>query len=265
MTRGVTLEPGTIVVLSLDGTLVFVEDLQSTFAAVVALPEQPTQRADDRVFTPGKVGVKRISPFSTFDRIVPRDQLSARNAHFLDTYEDLRDKHGNHYVARTPEEEAAMSVTKVQPESRGSGRRAQKRAAARQQKCATCGEQPGHPTHPSDHAFVPPADASGQPEDTAKRQPRTATSSAVGRYTLVNEDLTAARAQPRGDKYNVGNRSHRVVLALASLPEKTGSLDDVIAALCADGQTPPSNPEKITRRTLNQLATEEFGSCVTRA
>lgn len=259
MTRGITLDPGTVVVLSLDGTMVFVEDLQSTFAAVIALPEQPTQRADDRVFTPGKVGPKRISPFSSFDRVIGRDQLSARNAEFLDTYEDLRDKHGPHHVARTPEEEAAMSVTKVQPESRGQGRRAQKRAEARHQKCATCDQQPGHPNHPGDHVFVPPASASAQPE--ASRAPK---ATPTGRYVLVNDNLTAARAQPRGDKYNVGNRSHRVVLAIASLPDKTGTLDDVIAALCADGQTPPSNPEKIVRRTLNQLATSDFGSCVER-
>src|SRR3954471_16672904 len=148
MVRGITLIPGTVVVLSLDGTMVYIEAVCPTHASVVALPEQPKARDDDRVFTPGKVGIKKISPFSSSDKDVAVTDLSARNREFIGTYEKLREQHGAHYIARTPEEEAAMSVRKVTPParaSRGTGKRALKRAANYLRKCATCGEQPGHP------------------------------------------------------------------------------------------------------------------------
>jgi hypothetical protein len=274
--RGITLEVGSVVLLSLDGTLVYVESTQPTFAAVVALPEQLKDRADDRVFTPGKVGAKKISPFSTTDRVLAVSELTPRNREFIGTYEKLREQHGPHYVQRTPEEEAAMSVKKITQQKNARGpatsrvsKRAQKRAVIKnlQIKCTACSEQRGHPNHPSDHEFVPPAlQGSSQPEEAApKRTPRQpkAASAPAARYTLVNPDLTSAKAQPRGDKFNDGNRSHRVVLALAGLPGSAGSLDEVIAALCADGKTPPANPAKVVRRTLNQLTKVEFGSCVT--
>lgn len=272
--KGISLERGTIVVLSLDGTLVYVEDVQPMWAAVVALPEQPAERNDDRgVFTAGKVSPKKISPFSAADRVVAVPDLSERNREFIGTYEQLRTAHGPHYIQRTPEEEAAMSVRKEtgagERAPRGQGKRAQKRAAKSSrlhQRCATCNEQPGHPNHPGKHDFVPPADAAEPTEAAAPVAPTrrsSRVSAAPARYTLVSDDLSKAQAQPRGDKFNVGNRSHRVVLALASLPEKSGTLDDVVAALCSDGKTPPANPQKIVRRTLNQLRKPEFGSCVT--
>jgi hypothetical protein len=262
--RGITLERGTVVVLELDGTLVYVEDVQPTWGGVVALPEQPADRADDRCFTAGKVGVKKISPFSSGKTIKVTD-LSPRNKEFIGTYEQLREKHGPHYVQRTPEEEAAMSVKKVtappRSERAGTGKRAQKRAALKnlQRKCAQCNQQPGHPNHPGDHVFVEPAEAI---EEVKATRPHPTPKASVPRYTLVHTDLTVARAQPRGDKFNEGNRSHRVVLALASLPAKTGTLDEVVAALCSDGKLPPANPQKVVRRTLNQLTKEAFGSCV---
>lgn len=260
--RGVTLEVGTVVVLSLDGTLVYVEDVQPTYAAVVALPEQSAERADDRVFTPGRVGAKKISPFSSSDKVVPVASLSERNREFIGTYETLRTKHGPFFVQRTPEEEA-MSVKKVTPtRAEGTGKRAQKRDVTKrlQLKCKTCGEQAGHPKHPGDHTFVPPTEE----VIALRREPsRPKAAASAVRYTLVSADLTAARAQPRGDKFNEGNRSHRVVLALASLPSKSGTLDEVIAAMCGDGKTPPANPQKVARRTLNQLRKPAFGSCVT--
>lgn len=263
--KGITLEVGTIVVLSLDGTLVYVEDVQPTFAAVIALPEQPTERADDRVFTPGKVGPKKISPFSQSDKQVKVTDLSPRNREFIGTYEQLRKQHGPHYVQRTPEEEA-MSVKKITPtRAEGTGKRAQKRKASRlHQRCATCGEQPGHPNHPKQHDFVPPTDAPTDEAPAPAREPRRPKAApSAARYTLVSHDLSAARSQPRGDKFNEGNRSHRVVLALGALPDKTGTVDDVVAKMCSDGKTPPANPQKIVRRTLNQLRKPAFGSCVT--
>lgn len=276
--RGITLVPGTIVVLSLDGTMVYIESVCPTFAAVIALPEQPTERADDRVFTPGKVGAKKISPFSTTDRVVAVGDLTPRNREFIGTYEKLRTEHGAHYIQRTPEEAAAMSVRKATQAAggvstrapKGTGKRALKRAAGKTylQKCSTCNEQPGHPNHPGDHAFVAPAlpvetPAASSPATLKQRAERK--SAGEPRYTLVSADLTAAKAQPRGDKFNDGNRSHRVVAALASLPGSVGTIDDVIAALLADGKTPPANPQKVVRRTLNQLTTPAFGAVVTKA
>lgn len=277
--RGITLEPGSVVVLSLDGTMVYVESVCPTFAAVIALPEQPTERADDRVFTPGKVGAKKISPFSTTDKTVAVSELSARNREFIGTYESLRVAHGPHYIHYTPEEAAAMSVKKVTGgsaprASKGTGKRALKRAKTYLAKCATCGEQPGHPNHPGVHTFVPPTveapvDSSGTEAAVHTRRPKGGGSSprsaGASTYTLISPDLTAAQAQPRGDKFNEGNRSHRVVVALAGLPNSTGTLDEVIAALCADGKTPPANPAKVVRRTLNQLTTPAFGAVVTKA
>jgi hypothetical protein len=271
--KGISLQRGTIVVLSLDGSIVYVEDVQPTYAAVVALPEQPATRDDKQgVFTPGKVGAKKISPFSQPDREVAVPDLSPRNREFIGTYEQLRKDHGPHFVQRTPEEDAKM-VRKETGERapRGQGKRAQKRAAGPKylQRCATCSEQPAHPNHDKGgHTFVPPTEAT-TPTDEAPaptrepRRPKATASPSVVRYTLVSDDLSAARAQPRGDKFNDGNRSHRVVLALASLPAKTGTLDEVVAAMCADGKLPPANPPKVARRTLNQLRKPAFGSCVT--
>lgn len=273
--RGITLDAGSVVVLSLDGTMVYIEAVCPTHASVVALPEQPTARADDRVFTPGKVGIKKISPFSTTDRVVPVIELSARNKEFIGTYEKLREQHGAHYIARSPEEEAAMSVRKAQPsrasKSTGTGKRALKRAAGKNylRRCATCNEQPGHPNHPNVHEFVPasPLEVPGKSDQVVAASPRAkrvapSAAAAPTRYTLVSTNLTAAKAQPRGDKFNDGNRSHRVVCALAGLPDKTGTLDEVIGALLADGKTPPANPQKVVRRTLNQLTKPDFGACV---
>lgn len=278
--KGIALQRGTIVVLALDGSLVYVEDVQPTYAAVVALPEQPTTRDDKQgVFTPGKVGAKKISPFSQPDRDVAVSDLSPRNKEFIGTYEQLRNQHGVHYVQRTAEEAAAMTVRKetgAPKGARGVGKRALKRAAAKAgprylQRCEVCHEQPAHPNHDSNardstkHAFAPPAEVTStdeaKPVDSrTPRRPKT--SPPAVRYRLTSDDLTAARAQPRGDKFNDGNRSHRVVRALASLPDRAGTLDDVVAALVADGNTPPANPAKVARRTLHQLVKPEFGACV---
>jgi len=183
--KGVTLTPGTVGVLSLDGTLVYIEAIEQTFAGVVALPDQPTDRKDERVFTPGRVGMKKISPFSEFDKTVPIEDLTQRNKDFIGTFEKLRSVHGPNFVDRTPEEEAAYQA-QANPPDKGAARAAKKaeRAAAKEAKkkngaryllkCQTCGQQPGHPNHPDDHAFVPPpgVDMNSLPEDKPAKQPK---------------------------------------------------------------------------------------------
>lgn len=245
------LKPGDVAVLAVDGTIVFVEDVQATFAAVVALPEQ---RQVSKIFVPGRVGVKKISPYSHADHFIAREQLSARNSDFLINYETWRGKHGSNYVHRTPEELAAMPVTKTGPSPRASKR-------TLRQVCATCGQR--QDAHSTDHEFVPVGKTRAPRNDSSAPQRIRTTSSAT--YTLTSCDLTAARAQPRGDKYNEGNRSFRVVEALRRLPQSRGTLEEVIVSLVSDGGKQVSNPQKVVRRTLHQLLTAPFGAIVSRS
>lgn len=172
--KGQSLEPGQVVVLSLDGSLVFCEDVQKTHAAVICLPEQPAERQASAVFTPGKVGAKKISPLAGVDKVVPRDSLTPRNVAFLDTYETARGQHGAFYIndeelrkaaeasAALPSKDELKEQTRLAREARTAERKEAK--AARKgpkflQRCATCGEQPGHPNHgegDTKHIFVGP-------------------------------------------------------------------------------------------------------------
>lgn len=166
-TKGVTLAQGQVVVLALDGTLVYVEQVEQFFIGVVALPDQPTERADDRVFTPGRVGAKKISPMATADKVVPVEELSDRNKTFIATYEALRAQHGNNYIGddglRAAAEAAANQPDKATVKAQQKAERAATKAAKKSsgpkflQRCEQCNEQPGHPNHPKDHEFVAPA------------------------------------------------------------------------------------------------------------
>lgn len=260
--RGVTLKEGTVVVLAIDGSLVYVESIQPTHAAVVALPEQITQ-ASTRVFTPGCVGVKKISPYSEADRVLPVDQLSERNQKFLEVtsengwheYEVLRATHGPSYVARTPEEIAAMSVTKAAKPKRASlseaerqQLKADKRAKRRAGKipCVKCGHLPIHADH---HMGTCTYEAPAKKVRTPRGPKRTPAAEAT--YRVVSDDLTELQAA--SDKFKPGNRFYRVFQALSKLPDKAGTMAQVIAAVSTDGSRPMSNAEKVTRRALKQL------------
>lgn len=262
--KGSQLEPGTNVVLSFDGTLVFVESVEPIGAVVVALPEQPdTRKTDSQVFTPGAIRAKRISPFASPDKVVALKDLSAKNLEFITTLPDLREKHGPNFVFG----EAPVSVRKVKPsdvdDPTGAATprksRKEKRAEAKRQRCSNCSQQPGHPNHGTgdgQHEFIPPV-ADAAPPTKAKP------SNGAVRYTLTSTDLTTAQAQ--SDKYAEGNRFFRVVKALEGLPNSTGTFEDIVAALCSDGGKIPSDPEKVTRRALAQLQTPAFGGNVTAA
>lgn len=171
MPKGVTLNQGSVVVLKLDGSLVYIEAVEATYVAAVALPEQPAGRADERVFKPGCVGAKKISPFAEGDVQLIAD-LSERNRNFINTYLDLRKQHGPTYVDRTPEElaahEAANAPKPAKPskEERKAAKEASKTGKGPRylQRCAACGEQQGHPKHPGDHEFVAPAPPVVEPE-----------------------------------------------------------------------------------------------------
>lgn len=169
--KGISIHQGQVIVLSVDGTLVYVESVEPTYAAVVALPDQPTERADERVFTPGRVGSKKISPFSTADKEVAIIDLTQRNKDFIGAFEKLRTEHGPNYVDRTPEELVAHEAA-MNPPDKGAARaaakaiRASEKAAKKStggprylQRCIKCNEQPGHPNHtnnPHDHEFEAP-------------------------------------------------------------------------------------------------------------
>jgi hypothetical protein len=283
--RGVSLKVGTAIVLDIDSTLVYVEAIEPTYAGVVAFPQQEPNANRSGVFTPGRVGMKKISPYSSAAQTVPLENLSPRNREFLATFEALRAQHGPLFVDRTPEELAAMTVVKATPVKDAPGlTKAEKRAArkARRLPCTQCGEPLTHANHPADHPFAAPEvkvkepkakrtvsrDTSGQSTSnttTAPSAPVTASRRTLARYTLTSTDLTKALAQPRGDKYKDGNRSHRVVMALGKLPEMTGTIEDIIAGLANDGGKAMTNPEKVVKRTMSQLTSPEFGAIVTKS
>lgn len=164
-TKGISLVQGTVAVLSLDGSLVYVEQATNGFLAVVALPEQPDTREDERVLTPGRVGSKKISPYAKGEP-VDMTELSVRNREFIGTYETLRTKHGPNFVDRTPEEVAKVTAAmapKPTKEERAAARakekadakaakpgRVKKEKEAKPQflqRCTQCNEQRGHPNH----------------------------------------------------------------------------------------------------------------------
>jgi hypothetical protein len=266
--KGISLEVGTIVVLALDGTLVYVEEVQPTFASVVALPEQFAERSDERVFTPGKVSAKKISPYSQADRKLSVSELTERNREFIGTYEKLRQQHGPHHIVKDPNAPTPVAKTKrvkKTPEEKQAAKKAKrdakKVAPKYKDRCVVCNEQQGHPSHPTDHAFVAPDNATITPAPKAPRAPKAATTTGARVFVLAQDyTLDAARAMPRGEKYAEGNRSFRIVKALEGLPARTGTLEQVVDALGAAGG---KNPEKNSRRVLNQLTTSEYGAIVT--
>lgn len=248
---GITLERGTIAVLSLDGTMVYVEDIQPTYAAVVALPEQVGTA--ERVLMPGRVGPRKISPYSRPDRIITKAELSERNAIFVDTFLDLRAAHGPNFVQRTPEEEAKMAVIKAGPKPRiprGEAPqpidKSERRKARREQKqlCTACGKMK------RDHAGTNTCEFVGKPA-RAEKPAKGAKVIGDPKYRVISSDLTKAREG--SDKFNEGNRFFRVFRALNGLPEHTGTLRDIIAALALDGGRAMTDMEKTSRRAVKQL------------
>lgn len=254
--KSVVLERETVAILSLDGSLVWVEDVQPTHVAVVALPEQLSERGASCVFTPGRVGAKKISPYSRPDRVVPLTDLTPRNRQFVSEYAALRIQHGPNFVARTPEEEAKMTVIKAGPTPRqrkSPEEKKQKRMdrKAGKQLCATCGKPRVH----GDHAFgqCTFAEPAGRvADDTTAKTPRAPRAASGGNtFTITSTDLTTVQAQ--NDKFKDGNRFFRVFRALEQLPMSTGTLEDIIRAIALDGARPMTNPEKVARRALKQL------------
>jgi len=154
------MQAGQVGVLDLDGTLIYIDEVQAVFAGVVALPEQPAATNGRKsVFTAGRVGIKKISPAATLESVVDIATLSERNKNFIDTFKDLSVKHGPNYVDRTPEEQAAFDAVMNPPPKQKREKKEKQPAGPRvlNQKCTQCGEQRGHPKHPGDHEFQAPA------------------------------------------------------------------------------------------------------------
>lgn len=281
--KGISLEKATAVVLDFDGTLVYIEDIQPIYAACVALPEQPdTRKEGSQVFTPGAIRAVKISPYASATKTVAMGDLSDKNKEFIGTFETLRATQKPGYIFGNVE--APVSVRKVKPSDvadptgaatpRGRGKRAQKRAEQKANKCGTCGQGRAAPIHSANfseyqHDFAAPDAALPQEVTMKTGRGKPARSSAPSngaiQYTLTSSDLSAARAQPKGERYAEGNRFYRVVMCLAGLPNKTGTFEDLVAALCSDGGAIPSDPQKVTRRALAQLQTPAFGAIVTAA
>lgn len=221
-TKGTSLAKGQTVVLDLDGTLVYIEDQQTTFLAVVALPEQPAGRKDERTFTPGRVGAKKISPYATGTVVT---DLSPRNDDFLTNYIGWREQNGPNFVHRTPEEEAAMSVVKVEPTKSKREKKEKPAKEAKQPLCAKCSQQRGHPNHPDDHEYEGPVTAEKPAkEPKAPRAPKAGKPVEVpaGNYRWVGADSTLAMLAAVNPKYKEGNSGAVIVEAIkagAGTPE----------------------------------------------
>lgn len=252
--RGISLVRGTIVVLDLDGTLAYIEDVQPTHATVVALPEQLPERRETIVFTPGRVGGKKISPYSAAARTVEVKDLSERNRDFIGSYEQLRTKFGPNHVARTPEEQAAkeaeMAVTKVHPTRAPRGSVVDKQERRRKKReakvpCVKCANVPAHLDH---HNGTCEYEA---PARKTRGGPRAVAAPTKQSYSVVNPDLTALQAA--NEKFAQGNRFHRVFVALSGLPESTGTSLDIIRAVLSDNGKPLKDAEKVVRRALAAL------------
>ena len=255
--KGVVLERESVVVLSLDGSLVYVEDVQPTHVAVVALPEQITELGASCVFTPGRVGAKKISPYSRPDRVVSIADLSERNRDFIKQYEVLRQQHGPNFVQRTPEEQAKMTVIKAGPAPRAGKKTPEEKKQRRLERkagkiaCVKCGKPKVHGDHQFGQCtYEAPAAATRAPRASASAAP--AAKPTAGKYRVVNADLTKVQAE--NDKFKEGNRFFRVFRALQQLPDSAGTLEDIIRAIATDGARPMTNPEKVTRRALKQLS-----------
>jgi hypothetical protein len=270
--KGIALVPGTVVELALDGTVVYVENVSNSYAAVVALPDQTQSqagRADDRVFTPGRVGAKKLSPFAGANRIIEVPDLSQRNREFIGTYETLRAQHGPNYVDQTEEERAAMSVKKVKPDketrrAEREAKRAEKKAereAAKQarkeaqqprmlQRCQTCNEQPGHPNHPGDHEFVPPPEEPATPKAPKPRAAKNDLPAGPFRWVGTTDQLNMLAAM--NPKYKPNNSGTAIIEAIRAKLDDGATLDDVKSALAAH---PKWNdvPEERVKIALTQL------------
>ena len=279
--NNISLKQGTVVMLSLDSTMVYVEsigdpnDPEATpiYIAVVALPEQPSGQKDDRVFTPGRVGSKKISPYSQATKEVPVADLSERNQKFLQTYVAWRDEHGANYVDMTEEERAAMTVTKVKPERKPKKEKASDVDKHLRRKCGQCTEQPGHPNHHGDdgHAFVePPVKQPKEPKaprepkaSKAPREPRERTAKADLRYCL-DSTKSLDQAAKQKDKYKDGNRGHKVYTALKTLGSERSVAEVMVKVAELHGATWSRDPELIVSNTLRELMKPEFGSVTVR-
>lgn len=216
------LTPGKAFVLALDGTLVFVEEIQPHYAGVVALPEQVTPRPSGCAFTPGRVGLKKISPLVKAEREVPLDTLSVGNSEWLAVYKTLRDEKGaNHVHPEPPAEEKPVAVFKAGPRKE----KKEKRERGLRARCETCGQQPGHPNHPGDHAFVAPAaDAAGDAPEPEKpkrekkekpaRTPRASGPDPNARYRWVGTDDQITVLAGGNPKYKPNNSGFAIIEAI---------------------------------------------------
>jgi len=223
---GIKLKPDTLCVLSLDGTLVYVEEVTAQWIRVIALPDQDETRADEQILVAGRVGGKKISPYAAKDYDVEPAQLSERNQRFLQFFRSWRDEHGPGYVDMTDEQRARITE----------GKKVVIKAPTKKEQRAAAREARGPRERKSKAAAAPDA------------------------FTLAHEDLSTAIAAD--DRYAEPNRGWRVFAALRSLPDRTGAVPDIIAALVQDGRTPLSDPDKVVRRALKQLSSTEYGGVV---
>lgn len=273
--KGVTLQEGQVATLDIDGTLVYVEAVQLTFIAVVAFPEQPPDRDVSPSFTPGKVGAKKISPFMRPRKVFKREELSPRNAIFLENYEQLRTQHGPTYIDRTPEEAAAYAAATAAPKTKAELKAERKAAKDAQkkvkptaakvvprylQKCQTCNQQPGHPNHGTkddQHEFVAPPEtemAPAAPVAKAPKAPRSSKKTDVpeGPFKFIGTAAGITTLAAGNPKYKDGNSGKVIIDFIGECGEDGATLTQVLGEL---GQHPRWSgvPQDRVQLALKQL------------
>ena len=255
-TKGMVLQPAAAAALSLDGTLVYVEGVEPTFASVVALPEQPATRTDTPVFTPGRVGAKKISPFATAEEIIPLDQLSERNRAFIDALPALRAAHGPNYIDRTAEELAAAAQATSAPKEKKA--RVKKDKPAKPPLCVTCDQQRGHPNHPGDHEFEapkgkepkvkepkPPREKKAPREKKVRVKRGALPEGALFAWTS-DADARLAMLQAVNPKYQDGNSGFALVELIRAAGAAGIDVPNAVATMAKHEKWARITPERIT-------------------
>lgn len=244
--KGIQVTQGSIVVLQINGALVYVEEVQPTKCKLVALPDQPTTYDPKEQFlTPGSVKARVVSPYIAIEKEVAVPELSDRNRQFLGDLEKLREQHGDKYVDQIPEEAARMSVKKAQPSKKTAKVRAQQGASQET---------------PDQEAPATKDSTDDEPKEKRARKPRRDVDRRFKR--VAGREIPKEVEKKNGEletKFNAGNRGWKVLDALEKLGGEA-SIQEVVDHLAQADPHWCAHPAKVVTRALTQLTDEKFGA-----
>jgi len=109
---------GDYLLLERTNTIVWVEAITAVAVKVVALPEQ-AEDTDRRVFTPGSLRAKAISPFIQ-ESPLKATAISDRNREFIEQLDALRAEHGLGFIDQ-PAQEIAMPAAAAPKKTKSKG------------------------------------------------------------------------------------------------------------------------------------------------